>query len=329
MMQNQAQPRALAAMVGLALSSGVAFAQPATFPTFTVTTPNDSGGNTLQSLQLPTDVLQAGQTYTTYKVEFDWIPNPSGGFNARQWNAIWAFTDGPVGPGTTFLADPGPAINAQIGLVPQFQAGPLSWVGVFGNGGLPGSTPITFNWLQFDAFTDTTWQDVRITMDTREIVSSSFGGDTTNAPTWTRFRDTREGAGDLPSLVTNIRYEAVPFFVETDGIYQFTTTTFNQWDGVIAIYQDEFNPDAPNNNRLDLWVGTAPGTQIRGDRTIAFELEADTQYFFLQTGRRTADAGLWEGEVLGVGGVTFAIIPAPGAGALLGLAGLLATRRRR
>ncbi|TVQ61431.1 MAG: hypothetical protein EA378_08650 [Phycisphaerales bacterium] len=327
-MMTKSALRVSACGLGLVAACGLTAAQPAVFPDFTVTTPNDSGGNTLQSLQLPTNVLEAGQTYTTYKVEFDWIPNPAGGFNARQWDAIWALTDGPIGPGT-FVADPGPAINAQIGLVPQFQPGSLRWVGVFGNGGLSGSTPLEFNWLQSNAFTDTTWQDVRITMDTREIVSSSFGGDTTNAPTWTRFRDTREAAAEPPSTVQNIRYEAVPFFVETDGIYQFTTTTFSDWNGVIAIYQDDFDPSAPNDNRLDLWVGTAPGTPNLADRTIAFELEAGNQYFFLQTGRRSFDAGLWEGEVLGVGGVTFAIIPAPGAGALLGLAGLMASRRRR
>lgn len=310
----------------VALLASQAAGQAVSFAPFTVTTPNDSGAGTLQSLKLPSGVLNSGTEYNFFKVVLDWAPDM--GFNATQWNAIWALTNAPAGPGATFYADPGQAINASIELVPQFQAGTLRWVGAF-NPAVPGSGDLYFNWLQFNAFTGTTWSNVSITVDPRPVVTSTFSGNTTDAPTWTRFRDRREGTGDFPSSITNIRYEATPFFVDTDGIYEFTTSTNQQWNGVIAIYQDEFDPSDPDLNRLDLWVGTAVGTPLRADRTIAFELDAGRQYFFLQTGLRSFDFGAYTGTVKGFGEVTFEIIPSPATAGLLSLAGLFAARRRR
>ncbi|MCC5822094.1 MAG: hypothetical protein LAT64_13345 [Phycisphaerales bacterium] len=320
-------PRRTAAPLYLLVAlAGSAQGQTVSYSPFTVTTPNDSGANTLQSMLLPGGVMQPGTAYNFFRINFDWTPDLD--FNARQWNAIWALTDAPAGPGATFYADPGPSTNAAITLVPQFQPGNISWVGAF-NTPVPGGNDLYFNWAQFDAFTGTTWSNIELTLDARQVVTSTFSGDTSNAPTWTRFRDPREGAGDFPSLITNIRYEATPFYVDTDGIYQFRTSTNGQWNGVIAIYQDSFDPANPNANRIDLWAGTAPGTTPFGDRTIAFDLEADRQYFFLQTGRRSADAGAYTGTVAGFGGVTFAIIPSPGATGILAGLGLIAARRRR
>ncbi|TVQ60746.1 MAG: hypothetical protein EA379_07550 [Phycisphaerales bacterium] len=310
--------------VAFALCVGAA-ASPATYAPFTVTTPNDSGANTLQNLLLPGATLQAGSTYTTFSVEFDWAPDAFA--NARQWNAIWALTDAPAAPGVTFHADPGPAVNAQIALVPQFEPGTLRWVGVL-NQPVSGSQDLYFNYLQVNAFTGTTWSDVSITLDTTTIVSTAFGGDLTGAPTWTRFRDTREGSFDTPSNVQNVRYEALPFFVETAGIHQFTVSPSSNWDAVIAVYQGAFDPTDPDANRLDFWVGTAPGTTNFGDRTIAFDLEEGEQYYFLITGRRSFDFGEYDGLVQGVGAVTFGIIPAPSALAPLALLAFGAARRR-
>lgn len=298
----------MSAVVAAPLS---AIAQPVSFDPFTVTTPNDSGANTLQTLLLPSGVTQSGVQYTTFSIEFDWTPDAFA--NARQWNAIWALTDRDPAPGgAVFYADPGPSLFAKIALVPQFEPGTLSWVGVL-DPEVAGGADLYFSWLQFNAFTGTTWSDIRLTLDSPAIVETLFDGDTSGAPTWTRFRDTREGSGDVPSNVQNIRYDALPFYVETDGIYQFTTRTDfgvgNRWNGVIAIYENDFDPSLPDANRIGLWVGTAPGVINFADRMIAFELEAGVQYYFLQTGRRSSDAGPYTGTVQGVGGVTFGTIP--------------------
>ncbi|TVQ29967.1 MAG: hypothetical protein EA376_14385 [Phycisphaeraceae bacterium] len=320
----------LAPGVVAVMMSASGLAQPASFSPFTVTTPNDSGAGTLQSMQLPAGVLAPGSSYTTYKVTLDWDPDAFA--NATQWNAIWALTDSAPEPGTTFYADPGPALDADITLVPQFQPGSLSWVGAL-DPVILGSNDLYFNWLQVNAFTGTTWSDISITLDTQTLNTKTFSGDTTGSDTWTRFRDPREQAFDTPSNIQNIPYDSTPFFVDSDGIYEFTTMTDfgpgERWDGVIAIYADFFDPDDPDLNRLGTWAGTAPGTPSFGDRTLGFELEEGVQYFFLQTGRRSFDFGAYEGVVQGVGDVTFAIIPSPGALGLAALALAGFSRRRR
>jgi MYXO-CTERM domain-containing protein len=134
------------------------------------------------------------------------------------------------------------------------------------------------------------------------------------------------GAGPSISGLGPVDYDLQAFFVDTTSTYDLTSVQ-DGWDGYLHLYEGDFNP-------LDQLAGLLAGDDdgaggIGTSDILGQSLTANTQYFLVTSGFAAGDAGFFTNTVSGDGTATFGLVPAPGALGLLGVAGLVAARRRR
>lgn len=176
-------------------------------------------------------------------------------------------------------------------------------------------------------------------------------GDTTGGATFNRplsFTALSLGA-------SAVRYDVQAFFVSVSGEYIFEADYRNasggSFDGYALVYSGSFDPSSPLSGLIagdDDYSGAfsvlpggttgglqgsrialGEGTNFGGAGT-GLNLTVGTQYFAVITGFGNTNFGTYTAGVGGgQGAVSLGIVPAPSAMALLGLGGLVATRRRR
>jgi MYXO-CTERM domain-containing protein len=153
--------------------------------------------------------------------------------------------------------------------------------------------------------------------------AQSYSGDTLLAAdgSW----DRPVGAGPAISGLGPVDFDVQAFFVDASGDYAINSV--QDYDGYIHLYVGAFDPADQLNGLVD---GNDDGAGGIGTSDIdVASLVAGTQYFIVTSGFAAGDAGAFTNSVRGQGTATFGLIPTPGAAAVLGLAGLAATRRRR
>ncbi len=133
------------------------------------------------------------------------------------------------------------------------------------------------------------------------------------------------GGGPSISGIGPVDYDLQAFYVDSTGSYTFDSV--QDYDGYIHVYQGAFDA-------LDQLTGLLAGDDdgpggIGTSQIVDLNLTANTQYFIVTSGFAAGDAGFFTNTVSGAGTATFALIPAPAGLAVLGGAGLIATRRRR
>ncbi|WP_414548138.1 PEP-CTERM sorting domain-containing protein [Anabaena sp. CCY 0017] len=160
-----------------------------------------------------------------------------------------------------------------------------------------------------------------------------YNGTTAGGNTWDRVNDGNPPIS-LSGIGQNVPYSAQEFFVDTDGAYNFLSTTID-WDNFTALYESSFDPNAPLTNVLianDDFDGS-----IRKSGFNNVNLAANLSYFFVTTGVEALDDfGDFTNEITGPGSVTLGSptsiptsVPEPSVIlGILGVAGMLATQRK-
>ncbi|WP_414527739.1 hypothetical protein [Nodularia chucula] len=125
-----------------------------------------------------------------------------------------------------------------------------------------------------------------------------FTGDTTGQPTWNR-----PVQGNPPTNLslagTAVPYSVQEFFVDTNGAYNFLSTTI--WDNFTFLYASAFNPTAPFTNVI-IGNDDFPTIGISGFNGV--NLTANQSYFFVTTGFANSDFGTFTNEITGPGTIT-------------------------
>ncbi|MCC6285250.1 MAG: hypothetical protein IT439_08125 [Phycisphaerales bacterium] len=173
-----------------------------------------------------------------------------------------------------------------------------------------------------------------------------FSGTTIGAPTWNR----PVSLSGLSGVGTATPFAVVPFYVSAAGTY-LAETSYVGFDGYLLVYGGSFSAATPLVGLMDgdddftgpfVFIGgsgsgldasmIASGEASNYTAGAGLSLVPSTQYYAVVTGFGNSDTGDFRGAVgstSGAGGVTIGLLPAPGALAVLGLGGLVATRRRR
>ena len=239
---------------------------------------------------------------------------------------VFYLLDGPA------LADPSNALGplSPVGTYTTTPVVPLTY---YVPGGFSSAGPLTFT--AAESFNDGPGADSTSTAtvafdDSFGAGAFEYGGDTTNAPTFNR-------PDGLNFPGTNVvAYSAQRFTVDAPGLY--TVASAQDFNGLILLYADQFDPDFPTANLFALsddGVGVlrnssfAPLDPDEGsNRTSRFDvtLLPGTTYTLVTTGEFSDSTGAFANVITGVGNVA---VPEPSSAALLGLAGLAAVRRRR
>ncbi|MEL7473612.1 MAG: hypothetical protein AAGK04_09870 [Planctomycetota bacterium] len=262
--------------------------------------------------------------YTSFSVSTDWV---AGGGNPFSTESIWAFTDAAFAPGVddpalfTFYADPGVSPDA----VGSGDPVTLTWSG-FLSPNYQGGDPLFFNALQTFGGSDATWNNVDITLGFDAITApeaialGSNPNSMTNVPlnqaeiTWFTF-DVEDGAG------------ALDWSISTDGSTN-TGGAFGDDDTELALYDAAGNVIATNDDE-DFGGGIltslieSGGTGALADGTYFIAAGAFNSVF------NDAFDATSDSTAVGNTKLTVSFVPAPAAAAMLGLGGLVATRRRR
>lgn len=124
----------------------------------------------------------------------------------------------------------------------------------------------------------------------------TFAGTTTGQPTWNRPRDNDSSPPtQLSNFGTDVPYQSQPFFVDTSGFYDFTS--IQNYDGVIFLYQDTFDPTTPLINVIIGNDSASSSANVSGFNDVF--LTAITQYFFVTTGFGNNDAGNFTNAIAG------------------------------
>jgi len=155
----------------------------------------------------------------------------------------------------------------------------------------------------------------------------TYSGDVLNEPDGSWDRPIEDG----PSISSlgPVEYDAQPFWVGTTGQYDIFSE--QDYDGYLTLYEiPVFDPEDQLN-------GLIAGNDDDGFQMSAMEdmtLQANVQYWlitseFAMNSAEMAGVGTFTNTIDGPGPINLGIIPAPGALALLGLAGLVGSRRRR
>lgn len=178
-----------------------------------------------------------------------------------------------------------------------------------------------------------------------------WSGDTTGGPTFNR----PSGLGTLSGVGTAVAYDVQAFFVNVSGEYVFEAdyraSTGASFDGYALVYSGSFDANNPlagliagdddYNGAFSVLPGATTGG-LQGSRIALGEgsnfggagtglnLTAGVQYFAVIGGFGNSNFGAYTAGIGGgQGPVKLGLVPAPSAVALLGLGGLVATRRRR
>lgn len=152
--------------------------------------------------------------------------------------------------------------------------------------------------------------------------SASFSGDTTGGLTFNR----PSGLTTLSGIGTDVPFEVVNFTVGASGVYDLETLNLGGTltDTFLLLYVGSFDPSAVFTNLVAFNDDSGAGfLSLIG----AVEIQAGVDYFAVVTGFANSDFGTYDLEIRGPGAIT--IVPAPGVAAVLGLGGLVASRRRR
>ena len=299
------------AVVSAALLASSSALAAFTFPAFTVNVSNTSAAG-LEPTFTSLTGAPAG-SYNAYSVSVDW-----GGSINDAWSneAIFALIDSTDLVNGVFYADPGVSSVSAGNPTPRT----LTWSGLL-DVPYSGGDPLVFAAAQTFAPSGATWSNITVTLDTVTILSTSFSGDTTGDPTWTRpFAD----FSGLSGLGVGVTYEVIPFFVDTPGSYAIEET--QAFDGFMYLYEDSFDPLAPLVNGV---VGNDDGAGGIGTSDFIATLTPGTQYYLVTTGFEPGEEGTYSGTITGPGVATLGLIPEPSSLSLVAAAGLMTLRRRR
>lgn len=279
------------------------------------------------SIDMNGAAIPAG-TYTSFSVSVDWVV---GGGNPWSNEAIWALTDIAAfpGPANTFYADPGNAGNSAANGDPVT----LLWSGSFASQSVEdgsftgqnynGGDSLFFNALQTFGGSNASWNNTVVTLGFdggSGIWTENFASGTTATG---NFWDRPIGVGPSISGLGPVQYATTSFLVTADGNYDLASLTF-QHDGYLHLYAGSFDP----NNQLTNLIGgddDGPIFGLSSSVITGVALTTGTTYIAVISAFAASGAGDYSLNLLGPG----TIVPAPASLALLGLGGLVATRRRR
>ena len=170
------------------------------------------------------------------------------------------------------------------------------------------------------------------------VVASVASADVTYTfvnQTWTGLQfSTAFGAGTLTGSITavkaNATLDASIGYVYADDLCIYVAYNILDYGGLLQAGGSS-NLDATQRHMWANGGSSAPGTVVSGTRFLftAISMAANPNAIvWVGNGNATMGAGTWTGTITLVG-VELAPVPAPGAVALLGLAGAIGGRRRR
>lgn len=167
----------------------------------------------------------------------------------------------------------------------------------------------------FAAFAGTAMADVEI-----------YNGDTTGGSTYNRPLGGTPPTS-LSGVGTAVRYEVVPMYTNFNASVIFETIDPTAFDTFISLYgPGGFDPANPLANAISADDDAGVGVLS----LITSNINGGTQYYVVVTGFGNTDFGTYTLSLSSTSAdITIGLIPAPGALAVLGLGGLVATRRRR
>ncbi|MFI4916350.1 MAG: GC-type dockerin domain-anchored protein [Phycisphaerales bacterium JB060] len=131
-------------------------------------------------------------------------------------------------------------------------------------------------------------------------------GDTTDGDRFNR----PSSLTSLSSFATDVAFEAIEIEVTQTGLYTILSDQENfgfEWDGYLLVYETSFDPANPLDNLLDLnddYFGSMlPGTGVGYSGLENITLTEGVSYFIVTTGFANDDAGPYQTQAFGVGGV--------------------------
>lgn len=315
-------------LAGVAVAAIAGSASAFTFSPFNGATITDA---TWQNFQLDDSLVPAG-IYTGFSVTVDWTSDIQGASFSSTWSseARVAFADNaaantavttPAYPGGTTIYRV--VTSPQSGQASNSNNTTLTFSGAFGTNYTGGD--LWFNFRQtFNGDNVINWNNVSITLI--------------------------EGQNYTPGAPAAVQPSAIDVGVQ-GGPGNFVMDTFgSDFDTMLGLYDQAgnlitFNDDAQDTllSEIDVagdtaFLGLNPGEYFLAITRFNTTFGATD---FDVNPLSTAEAGDWElninGELVASGfldigevaWVSFTVVPAPGAMALLGLGGLVATRRRR
>lgn len=153
-----------------------------------------------------------------------------------------------------------------------------------------------------------------------------YNGDTTGGSTFNRALAGNPPTG-LSGVGTAVRYEVVPMYVDIGASVLFDITAAGDgFDTFMHLYgPGGFNPGSALSNVIigDDDAGTGSNSLFTTN------LSGATQYYVVVSGFDNADFGTYTLQMSSSSAnITIGNVPAPGALAMLGVAGLVARRRR-
>ena len=265
--------------------------------------------------------------FSSYEVTTDWS---AGLGNPWSNEAMWSLTDRPAFAGGSVVsyADPGASGDARA----SGESVRLGWSGRFARRSVEdgswrgqlyrGGDSLVFNAVQAFAGSEALWTNTTVTLgradDTAVWTEGFASGTTAGGRRWER--PIEAGLVFDDELV---RYDTAEFEVSDDGSYDLASLTPG-FDGYLYLYEGGFDASSPlagliagDDDGPVLGIGSSV---IEGVRLIP-----GTVYVAVVTGFEAGQAGAYSLNLLGPGSA----VPAPGSLAVLGLGGVLATRRRR
>lgn len=253
------------------------------------------------------------------------------GLTAR-WTAVNADTNNGIAPWSTdirvgVVAPGGQSMNwGRVGGDASFVDFPFQDASRAGLPGVSGVGDYTFN---FDNVFNGPWiaglRDVQYHLTTTVPTQThTFSGSTAGAGSWSRpfFIDGVSGLGP-------VNHTVLEFTVSASGRYDFETIIPGQ-DVPTFLYQGGFDASQPLMNLLDYSLANGSGSDgnPRGESRIdALLHEGETYYFVVSQWSRFTQDFQFDSLISGPGVVS--VVPAPGAGAVLGAGLFVGFRRRR